>query len=81
MTFSEADQLFSFAESSDLIDFHSDYESVHMESEHINNIKPNEKCIQTDEICFFNCEMCAQKFINEEALKVIFLCLCFSDQF
>lgn len=30
---------------------------------------PNEKCIQTEDICFYPCEMCELKFFNEEALK------------
>lgn len=30
---------------------------------------PNEKCIQTDDICFYPCEMCPLKFFKEEALK------------
>ncbi len=30
---------------------------------------PNEKCIQTEDICFYPCEMCELKFFKEEALK------------
>lgn len=30
---------------------------------------PNEKCIQTEDICFYPCEMCSLKFFKEEALK------------
>lgn len=33
------------------------------------NCGPNEKCIQTEDICFYPCEMCELKFFNEEALK------------
>lgn len=30
---------------------------------------PNEKCIQTEDICFYPCEMCELKFFKEDALK------------
>lgn len=30
---------------------------------------PNEKCIQTEDICFYPCEMCEMKFFKEDALK------------
>ncbi|KAJ6636651.1 Zinc finger protein [Pseudolycoriella hygida] len=30
---------------------------------------PNEKCVQTEDICFYPCEMCEQKFFKEESLK------------
>lgn len=30
---------------------------------------PNEKCVQTEDICFYPCEMCELKFFKEEALK------------
>lgn len=30
---------------------------------------PNEKSIQTEDICFYPCEMCELKFFKEEALK------------
>lgn len=31
---------------------------------------PNEKCVQTEDICFYPCEMCELKFFKEDALKL-----------
>lgn len=47
----------------------------------IKELGPNEKCIQTEEICFYPCEMCEMKFLNEDALRVNRLTLSFGNGF
>lgn len=52
----------------EIIDFNTDLNVKYEERE--KNVGPNEKCIQTEEICFYPCEMCEMKFINEVSLRV-----------
>lgn len=40
------------------------------ENFHLQILGPNEKFVQTEEICFYPCEMCDMKFMSEDVLRV-----------
>lgn len=66
-----ADQSLAFIEPSEIIDFDSDLDDIKLKAEAkplFDN--PNEKCIQTDETSFFSCEMCSEKFMQDNDLRV-----------